>query len=682
MIDLFSIASSGVNASNKLLETTSNNIANVNTDGFVREKTVFNNHLTTGVGKGTTERVVNTFAQNQLRRDITSVNELEAFKQKAGAIDNLLASEAIAISTGMSQFFAAMQTAADDPTNLASREAVLGEARALVNRLDNTSGYLQNKEDELNLEFADQVRQANEIIKNIGELNRSILTVHNGSNQSPNGLMNERDKAINQLAEIMSVEVRDNANGTKSVNLSSGESLVMEGGTFNLFELATGADPGQKKLELVHQIADRTTEIPITEDRLGGSLGGLFKFRNEILSPAQRDIGQIGIAMADAVNAQNRLGMDMDMQLGGDIFTLPTIRGLNFNNSDNTLTMSGEFVPGQGKQVTDADIKITITSVDGSGAPLTFDAHMVNADGSPKRGADGNPVVQTGISVDASGATQINGGIAVSFDSGSGYAVNDGFLFQPVKTAAASLTMATERADDLAFAAPVRGAANPSNLGDASVAGVTVTNTEIGTSAFDGSGGINVPSGAGAAAPVEIRFTSATDYEVLDSSGNTLTTATVNNADYSNLLGQAGYSSTYPGYDLSLSGRPAAGDGFSLEYNQNGINDNTNAVNLAKLQQSGLVKLSSNSASQTRSLHDAYSSLVGRVGEKSATADTSLEAAKAMQEQSQSWFDSVSGVSLDEEAANLIRYQQSYAAAARILSTAQDLFDTILAAAR
>lgn len=67
---------------------------------------------------------------------------------------------------------------------------------------------------------------------------------------------------------------------------------------------------------------------------------------------------------------------------------------------------------------------------------------------------------------------------------------------------------------------------------------------------------------------------------------------------------------------------------------------------------------------------------------KSATAQISLDAAEAMKVQSENWFDSTSGVSLDEEAANLVRYQQSYAAAARILTTAQELFDTILSAAR
>ena len=683
MIDLFSIASSGVNASNKLLQTTSNNIANVNTEGYVREQTIFTNLNTQGAGRGTTERVINTFAQNQLRRDITAVGELEAFKQKTSAIDNLLASEANALSTGLSQFFSALQTAADDPTNLGSRESVLGEAQGLLHRMSTSSDYLLAKEEELNLEFDAQVSQANELIQNIGDLNQKILSMQGASNDQPNTLLNERDKAINQLAEMMSIEVRENKNGTKAVNLSSGESVVLENGGFNIFELKTGADTGHKHLQLAFNMVDSQPQasVPITEGKLGGSLGGLFRFRNEVLSPAQRDIGQIAVAMADAVNQQNRLGMDMDMQLGTDIFNLPELTGLNFDNSDNSLTMAGRFTPGKGTEVTDADLKITVQSVDGAGAPLTFDVQMLNADGSAKLDENGAPVVHTGLSVTAGGYTEIPGGVEIAFDSAGPYAADDAFLLQPTKASASSLSLATQRPEDLAFAAPLRAEAAAANLGDAKVSAVNITNTQYDVSAFNGAGGIATPPSAGIEAPVKVVFTSATDFNVLDSSGNTLATATVGN-NYNDLLKQAGFAADYPGYDFSLSGQPAAGDAFDLGYNTQGINDNTNAVKLAEIQKKGVVQLSTNTAGQPRSLHDAYSSLVGRVGEKSATADVSLQAAEAMKNQSQSWFDSVSGVSLDEEAANLIRYQQSYAAAARILSTAQELFDTILSAAR
>ena len=234
---------------------------------------------------------------------------------------------------------------------------------------------------------------------------------------------------------------------------------------------------------------------------------------------------------------------------------------------------------------------------------------------------------------------------------------------------------------------------------------VTVTNTEVdGTlgadaSAFNGAGGIHGVAGSPSAtvgAPAEIIFTSPTSFQVLDgeSPANVITNVT-GVTDYTNLLAQAEASGAgpawpasfsalndYPGYDISLDGVPVAGDSFSLTYNTDGFGDNANALSMASLQNEGLVQLSSEATNKPRTMHDAYASLVGRIGEEASSADISLQAAETMKVQSENWFDSVSGVSLDEEAANLIRYQQSYSAAARILSTAQDLFNTILQAAR
>jgi flagellar hook-associated protein 1 FlgK len=140
--------------------------------------------------------------------------------------------------------------------------------------------------------------------------------------------------------------------------------------------------------------------------------------------------------------------------------------------------------------------------------------------------------------------------------------------------------------------------------------------------------------------------------------------------------------SDYPGYDFSLQGEPKPGDEFSIAYNTDGINDNRNAVEFAQLQQSDVVRQSNAANKNKTTLNEAYSSLVGYVGSATANASVNLQAAKVMEVQSSEWFESTAGVSLDEEAANLIQFQQSYAAAAKILSSARDMFETILSVTR
>ncbi|MDM7860165.1 flagellar hook-associated protein FlgK [Alteromonas sp. ASW11-36] len=703
--DLFSIATSGINASNRLLNTTSNNIANVNTEGYVRERTEFKSQLVGGVDIGTTERVINQFAQNQLRRDTTQLGEFQAFKQKTDGLDNVLANEANSISTGLSEFFAAIQTSADDPTNLASRDLVLGDGKALLRRMQSLSDFMLDKEEELNLEFESQVNRANSLIQSIGELNEAII-VANGNNRfdQPGALLNERDLAINELASLMSIEVREspNQNGSKVVNLTSGESLVLEDGSFNLLELGGDADPTFKQLQLTTSFtgAKQNTTLNIFEDQLGGSIGGLFRYRDEVLNPAQRDLGQLALAFTDAVNTQNRLGMDLDQQLGGDIFVAPTFQGLTYQGTDPNLSIVGQITRGAGSTLTDADYKITVTSVTATNLPDEVTVELLNGDGSPKVDENNAPIVFTNITINSSGFSELPNGFEINFDSAGGYGVGNEFLLQPTRRAASDIEMATNRAEDLAFALPIRVDADLNNLGGATLVSTRVTNTTVDAalgaeaSAFDGSGGIHdatAAPGGTVGAPVQIDFTSATSYEVRDVDGNLIVTVT-GVTDYNNLLEQASNTAgwpaafsaldNYPGYDFSLEGEARAGDSFTIAYNTDGFNDNRNALAMGALQRASTVQLSSNSSSTPRTFHEAYASVVSRVGEDAASADVSLQAAEAMYADSTEWNQAVSGVSLDEEAANLVRFQQTYAAAARILSAAQDMFDTILSVAR
>lgn len=692
-VDLFSIATSGVNASSKLLQTTSNNIANVNTPGYVRQRTEIENSGVFGVEIGNTERIINIFAQNQLRRDITSVGELESLSQKTTAIDNLLASEANSISQGLTEYFSALQTAADDPTNLASREQVLGKSESLYNRMKTLSDYMIEKEEELNLEFTSLINRANTLIGNIGDLNRNIV-IANGNNTSdePSALLNERDQAIDELASIVGITVKESEiqNGAVTINLTSGESLVLENGAFNLFELNTNADLNFKELKLETDFSSTTkgdTFIRIVESDLGGSMGGLFRYRDEILGPVMRDVGQLSIAFADAMNTQNKLGMDLDGQLGGNIFNIPTFTGLAYEGTTGDYIVTAQVTEGQSAELTDADYRIEVTNV-AAGVPTEIEITLLNADGTTKKDGSGNDLVFSNFAVTA-GFNELPGGIEVDFSGTGTYAIGNEFLIQPTKTVASNITLATNRPEDLAFANPVRAGADSTNLGTANAINTIVTNTIVGAgtdrSAFDGAGGIDT------AAPAQIVFTAADSFDVLDGTGATI--ATVSGAtDLDNLIDQAKNSGTwpaafagltdYPGYDFSLDGAPRAGDSFSISYNTDGFNDNSNALNLAALQNDETVQVSSESTNTPRTFQDAYASMVGRVGEDAAMANVSLASAEAMQVQSQNWFESVSGVSLDEEAANLIKYQQSYSAAARILTTAQDLFNTILQSAR
>ncbi len=711
--DLFSIAKTGVNASSRLLNTTSNNIANINTEGYLRERTEFKSQLTGGVDRGYTDRVLSQFAMNQLRRDTTSVGEAQAFFDGAQSLDNVLASEANSVSGAITRFFASIQTAADDPTNITSRGSVLGQAQGLVNRVNTLGDFISVKEREVEQQIDDSVRTANALIQQIGDLNKAIQIIGNSSDvDTPSALMNERDLAIRKLAEFMSVETRPSPNSDLGlvVNLTSGESLVLADGTFNVLAIAGEPDftNAQLKLSTNYAPPKANTTLNVQEQKMGGSLAGLFRYREEVLEPSQRDLGKLTVALADSFNTQNRQGMDLDQQLGGNIFTLPEFRGINYpDNADLSLGVKGRFTPGAGGDVTNTDYRIEVLSSP-VGSPPTFDLEVssLNTDGTAQLDESGNPITQTlTVTAEAGTYNKLIGGIEIELSSGASYAVGDQFLFQPLRTAANKLELATTRGEDLAFAKPLRVDTNAANLGDATIRSVTVSNTNIDNSlsnslasGFNGLGDIqsasDLPTSVGA--PASVLFTSASEFQVLDNASPPNIITTVSGVtDLKNLLQQAKDNGSappwpaalaalddYPGYDFSLEGIPKAGDSFDISFNTNGIADNRNAVELAGLQQEDTVRQSIGSNGNKATFNEAYANIVGSIGALTASGQIELAASKVLQTQSSDWFESTSGVSLDEEAANLIQFQQTYAAAARILTTAQTLFDTILAAAR
>jgi flagellar hook-associated protein 1 FlgK len=707
-VDLFTIATSGVSASNQLLNTTGRNIANVNTEGYVRQETSFVGSQFGGVGRATTERVLNNFAQNQLRRDNTTVGELSAFNQNTAALDRILANESNSVANGMSQLFSAIQTAADDPTSLPSRDLVLGQMESLLGRIKGLGDYMQSIEREMTLAFSNEVTKANSLIQTIADLNEQISVVSgNGGVGDPNILMDERDQAINELSGIMGIQVRQNSSNpnTVSVSLASGEALVMENGRFNMLQMGSDPDSTFQVLELTTNFSQSgaakfDTSINVTEGNLGGTLGGLFRFRNEVLSPSMRELGQTTIALADQLNLQNRLGMDLDGQLGQDLFVIPDFKGLNYQgNQDLTSQANGRIIPGQSREITDSDYQVTLLSAPSGTVPPTFDIEVaaLNPDGSQTLDQNNQPITQTYTVTAESGTfNAVMGGIEIEFASGSNYAQGDQFLFQPTRRASVDIELASQRPEDLALAGPMRVSPDPNNYGDAIVTDYHVTNTsrvsDATRSAFNADGSLHTVADSPhptLGAPAQIVFTASDTYQVLDSEDNLI--STVNGAaQLDNLLARAqdagvpawpaefGSLNDYPGYDLSLQGNPEAGDRFTLGFNHNGFADNANALEMAGIQERGVLRVSNNDTDNFATLHENYANLVGRVGEEAGRSEISLEAAIVMQEQSQDFFDSVSGVNLDEEAANLIRFQQAYAASARIISTAQSLFETIL----
>ncbi|HEA3083688.1 flagellar basal body rod C-terminal domain-containing protein [Aeromonas dhakensis] len=663
--DLLGIGTSGVMAQQRLLQTTSNNIVNVNSQGYVRERTlIYTNANGLGTGDMLTERVINAYAQGEVRRDTSAFYASSTRYQQLANTDTLLGDTSNSVGAAISSYFEGFHTANEAPADISGRKTTLSGLSGMVNRFHTLSAQLDKQTDTINTTIEDEAKRVNSLINSINDLNQAIIRTQ-GTPEENLMLFDQRDEAIRQLSEKMEIRTVPQDNGSMLVNMSTGHSLVLNGSVAQLSVVPGNPDARESELQLVMD----PNKVALNDKDIGGGIGGLFSARND-LEPAKRELGQLAAAMADAMNQQNRLGMDLDNELGGDLFSLGTSDGLPYSQNTGNATAKVSFVPGKGTEVTTFDYEVQFSSATG------YEVFSVDKDGNRTSLATGTTPPAT---------VQV-AGHGIQFDLSGTPAAGDKILLQPTKRAAAGLDQLVTRAEDLALASPLKADKGKNNFGSGEIKLNGITNTGagsgFGTNSLD------------PASPQVVKIDGSGNYQVYAADGTTLIGVAPASSKGQNLMaalenplgGPKVYATPTqtPGYEFSITGKVEANDSFTLSYNTDGFADNANGLALAELQNKDLVRKSSNAGTSNDKMtfNEAYSSLVTGVGNTTSQAKSQLKADETKLTQSREIFESVSGVSLEEEAANLIRYQQSYAASAQIVSTAKTIFDTLLSSVR
>ncbi|AHV34610.1 flagellar biosynthesis protein FlgK [Aeromonas hydrophila YL17] len=663
--DLLGIGTSGVMAQQRLLQTTSNNIVNVNSQGYVRERTlIYTNANGLGTGDMLTERVINAYAQGEVRRDTSAFYASSTRYQQLANTDTLLGDTSNSVGAAISSYFEGFHTANEAPADISGRKTTLSGLSGMVNRFHTLSAQLDKQTDTINTTIGDEAKRVNSLINSINDLNQAIIRTQ-GTPEENLMLFDQRDEAIRQLSEKMEIRTVPQDNGSMLVNMSTGHSLVLNGSVAQLSVVPGNPDARESELQLVMD----PNKVALNDKDIGGGIGGLFSARND-LEPAKRELGQLAAAMADAMNQQNRLGMDLDNELGGDLFSLGTSDGLPYSQNTGNATAKVSFVPGKGTEVTTFDYEVQFSSATG------YEVFSVDKDGNRTSLATGTTPPAT---------VQV-AGHGIQFDLSGTPAAGDRILLQPTKRAAAGLDQLVTRAEDLALASPLKADKGKNNFGSGEIKLTGITNTGagsgFGTNSLD------------PASPQVVKIDGSGNYQVYAADGTTLIGVAPAASKGQNLMaalenplgGPKVYATPTqtPGYEFSITGKVEANDSFTLSYNTDGFADNANGLALAELQNKDLVRKSSNAGTSNDKMtfNEAYSSLVTGVGNTTSQAKSQLKADETKLTQSRGIFESVSGVSLEEEAANLIRYQQSYAASAQIVSTAKTIFDTLLSSVR
>ncbi|KVX12112.1 flagellar biosynthesis protein FlgK [Burkholderia ubonensis] len=635
---LMNLGISGLNAAIWGLTTTSNNISNAATPGYTIERPVYaeasgqytgSGYLPQGVNTVTVQRQYSQYLSDQLNNAQTQGGALSTWNTLVAQLNNYVGSPTAGISTAITNYFTGLQNVANKAADTSVRQTAMSNAQVLADQLKAAGAQYDALRQSVNTQLSATVAQINTYTTQIAQLNQQIATA-GSQGQPPNQLMDQRDQAVSNLSSLAGIQVVRNDQGY-SVFMAGGQPLVVADKSYTLAAVTSSSDPSE--LTIVSQgIAGANPPGPnqaLPDASLsGGTLGGLLAFRRQTLDPAQAQLGAIATSFAAQVNAQNALGVDLSGNPGGNLFSTgsPTVYANQANTGNATLNVSF----ANPSQPTTSDYSL---SYDGAKYTLTD-----RANGS---------VVGTSTSMPGS-----IGGLNFSFSSGTMNA-GDSFTVLPTRGALGGFSLATANGSAIAAAGPYVSSASTTNLGTGTIGAPSVTNASAVTTTNPYTITIGT-NGAG-----------ALTYTITNPSATPPTTAPV---PYT-----AGTPITLaPGLSVTMSGTPASGDTFAVKPNTGGTSDGSNALALAQLVSAKQL------GGGTTTLTGAYANYVNGIGNTASQLKSSSAAQTALVGQITKAQQEVSGVNQNEEAANLMQYQQLYQANAKVIQTASTLFQTVL----
>lgn len=666
MASLISIGLSGLSASQTALATTGNNIANVDTAGYSRQSVVQKSasaeFIGVGyVGNGTTvadvRRIYSEYLNTQLRTSTGLDAEAQTYLTQINQTDALLADSTTGISSVLSSFFEALQTAAENPTDASARALLLTNASGLAERFSSVYSQLADQNTYINSQLSSMAEQVNQLASSIANYNQAIVQA-SASGATPNDLLDARDQALVDLSELIGVTVVMEGNNA-NVFIGSGQPLVMGNTASTLTAEPSTTDPTRLNLMLTSGYSS----IDVTSVVSGGSISGLVRYREEVLDPTLNELGRLALVIADQVNSQLGQGIDLNGDFGTSLFS----------DINSALAASQRSLAQAGNSAGSGNLSVYIedsSKLSTSDYEVTFSS----ATGySVRRLSDGADLGSYDLSDDPA---PVIDGFSLAMEAGT-VAAGDKFTIIPTRTAAGSIGVVMTDASKLAFAAPLVATSSSGNYGTGSISSVALASGSA-LDIYDAAANADTQASIQNAMPVKLVFDaasgSAQGYTLYDVQGNALGTGSIVPGQSNTVtVGIAANPPSVPSafeFELEISGAPAEGDSFTVAFNADSDSDNRNALALLDLQTASTIG--------KHSITSTYSQLIETVGAKASQAALDASATSTILSQATANRESVSGVNLDEEAANLIKFQQYYTAAAQVIKAAQEMFDTII----
>jgi len=551
MSDILSIASTGVAAAQTAINVTGQNIANVSSVGYSREKV---NQTAAAAGPGTQilgiSRIYNNFLATQANNAATANSASGVQYSQIQSLNNILTDQNAGVSPAMSNFFNALQDVSNSPSDIAPRQSAIGSAQNLVSSVNYLQNTIDNINNEINSQLSESVSRINQYADQIVTLNKAIVATTDQATQ--NSLKDQRDAVVNSLSKEIKVNVTTQ-DSQYLVSVGNGIPLLSPSKTYPLQTTTNTLNPSQTEVAM----NSSANSIFTSKSSPGGVIGGLISFRSNILNPASNSIGLVAVGLTQQMNYAQKQGsslMPVTPPTGTDLFSVGDIlvQGASGNQSNASLTV---------------EFNSSIAANPPPGSPLAYLSNVTSSDYTFARDGANYKLTRNSDGVEVGNQTttadMIADGMKITIPNG--IVSGDTFRISPTANAGRNFSLLTT--DPLAIAAATGGA---------------------------------------------------------------LTPASVNSGD------------------------------------------NSNMVNLLKVQSNKNLNASANS------IVTAFNQFVSNIGSQSHALKVQNSFDETVAQKTAQALENDSGVNLDEEAASLIRYQQAYQASGKVMQIAKQMFDTIL----
>jgi len=660
-VSLYQSGVSGLSAAQQQLATTSNNIANVNTEGYNRQRAeqdasmglvTGGNYIGTGTYVEDITRVYDEFAYKEQILSQSNLSNADLFDSRLGQLDQIMSTSGGAVVTSLENFYQAVNSITDNPGDAGLRSIALNQANILSNDFNELANNFDKMTDAVNSEIEQVATRISEISVELAKLNESMAGSQGVAGQA-NQLLDKRDQLITELSTYTKVSTLEDQYGVQTVMIGQGTTLVAGITPFTL-QVNVG-DPDVKQTQL--SLVSGNISIGIQGERLGGSLGANFEFRDEDLKEVGAEIDRLAMAVSSTLNDTQASGLDLNGLQGANIFT-------DINTSQ--LQQSRVLLPFSNTGTASAQVAINDVSL------VTTDEFEVRFDGTDftihnLTTGDSENIGPPGGGTPAGTHTPTNPDYGFSFVETGTPAAGDVFIIEPTRNSAALMQTTLTDGTSIAASSAIAVTASTNNVSDGTIVITNVIDPEVARN-YD--------------LTVDVYESSpgTFSYRVYDSS-TPPPAPTIASGSYA-----AGGSATVdipagtPDFQIEITG-DLAGEGVNARETFTigdafGVGNATHALVMAKTQEQKIIDGGEETFSQSLATSTAV------VGAKASNAELVADTAQALYTQAYNRNQATSGVNLDEEAANLLKFQQAYQAASQIISTANTIFDTILAAVR